>query len=69
MSENKTESDDLSITVTLVLTGKDAKDFQTSAFRSGRSLRKEARFRMMDHIRRYSSLNRIGDCIARKASR
>ncbi|WP_422938663.1 TraY domain-containing protein, partial [Vibrio fluvialis] len=42
---------------------------QTSAFRSGRSLRKEARFRMMDHIRRYSSLNRIGDCIARKASR
>lgn len=66
MSKNKEINVDCSITVTLVLHGQDAKDFIESAESSGRSYRKEARFRMTDHVRRYASLNRIGDCAARK---
>lgn len=66
MRKNKAENDDL-VTVTVELEGEIAAAFLASARTSGRSNRKEAKFRIIDHIERYSALNQIGDCVVRKA--
>ncbi len=68
MKENKAEIGGETINVTVTLQGEEALAFKSSAEKSGRSYRSEARIRMIDHVKRYSSLTCVGDCVARKVS-
>ncbi|EIK4811103.1 hypothetical protein EM61_020255 [Vibrio parahaemolyticus] len=57
------DSDPLKITV--VLDGENRKMFEISSQESGRSYRQEAKIRIEDHLKHYSSIAKVGSRVER----